>query len=269
MSTSFPFLLSTKAPSSAYALRYASQLTLLTFSCVISFNSLAFSGIYLSDDPEVARLQQQQYEYFKTQCPDDRSNDPYGDKYYQCVQMLYDNWDRDRKNKLDSRPSDSSNKVTTERQKSITNTQSQTEQRVAPWAKNAKSFIVGRLESLKKPKKSKANKNENDTQAPYADSKCAQIKPRANRGLVDWDSVAITNTCKFPIEVITCYYDKGAENKCTLSNTGAWGSPGRIQPGGKIASVSDTRTPQWKVKYVVCNMSGVNNHSKLCLLPKG
>ncbi|KAB2655063.1 hypothetical protein F9K94_21130 [Brucella tritici] len=115
-----------------------------------------------------------------------------------------------------------------------------------------------------------APKKDTDTgRAPYADSKCAQIKPRANRGKIDWDSVAITNTCKFPIEVIACYYDKGAENKCTFSNTGAWGSPGRIQPGGKIASVSDTRTPLWKVKYVVCNMSGVKNHSKLCLLPKG
>lgn len=115
----------------------------------------------------------------------------------------------------------------------------------------------------RKPKKSGG-----DGRAPYADGKCITIK-RSGKGDIDWDFVAIRNLCGFPVQVITCYHDKGDEQRC--SNPYAppgWGTSDTIKPGGTVSSVASASRPGWVVKYFVCNMKDAKKNSLLCLQPK-
>ncbi|MDS7594871.1 hypothetical protein [Agrobacterium tumefaciens] len=101
--------------------------------------------------------------------------------------------------------------------------------------------------------------------APYANDACVKFNQRS-RGKIDWDYVDLTNTCNIPIQVLTCYYLNGEESLCNQRSR--WGVSDTIQPRAKSVGVSSTRTFPFKVRYFVCDMSGVTKHSKLCLLPK-
>ncbi|MBP2235252.1 hypothetical protein J2Z31_001744 [Sinorhizobium kostiense] len=113
----------------------------------------------------------------------------------------------------------------------------------------------------------KQKKTKDDGRAPYADGKCAFLKQRS-RSKIDWDYVTIKNRCNFPIQVLTCYYMKGEEGKCDPSRKSSWGTSDMIKAGGQTAGVSSTKSWPFLVKYFVCDMTAVKNHSKLCLLPK-
>lgn len=102
--------------------------------------------------------------------------------------------------------------------------------------------------------------------APYADNSCVDIKV-AGSGIT-WDSTKLINKCSFPIQVLTCYYDKGERQKCDSFKQRFWGTSSTIAPSGSTGSVSSSKRPGFGVRYFVCDMSGVKNHSKLCLLPK-
>ncbi len=101
-------------------------------------------------------------------------------------------------------------------------------------------------------------------QAPYANDDCVAFKQRS-RGRIDWDYVDVINKCNIPVQVVMCYYMLGDERKC--AGKSAWGTTSTIGSRGKTVSVSDTRSHPYKVKYFVCDMSGVRNNSKLCLRP--
>jgi hypothetical protein len=102
--------------------------------------------------------------------------------------------------------------------------------------------------------------------APYADGNCVSFLP-ATPGGVSWDDVKIANRCKFPVQVIVCYYDKGDEPKCGKSlTTGRWGTTQTIPPGKEIYSVSSASKPRWLARYYVCNMQNAKK-GLLCLLP--
>lgn len=105
-----------------------------------------------------------------------------------------------------------------------------------------------------------------DGRAPYADKSCVDIKV-AGSG-ISWDSTKIFNKCSFPVQVLTCYYDRGDSSKCQSYQAGLWGTSDTIKPRGATSSVSSAKRPGFGVRYIVCNMSGITNSSKLCLLPQ-
>ncbi|WP_406872290.1 hypothetical protein WHT83_20925 [Aminobacter sp. P9b] len=106
-----------------------------------------------------------------------------------------------------------------------------------------------------------------DGRAPYADLSCVDIR-RTGSG-VSWDMTRLTNKCGFPVQVLTCYYDKGERQKCDGYKSGRWGTSDTIKVGSSVASVSSSKRPGFGVRYIVCNMSGITKHEELCLLPKG
>lgn len=115
-------------------------------------------------------------------------------------------------------------------------------------------------------KKSGSDKKKSSSRAPYADKSCADVKS-IGTGPVDWDYTRIYNKCDFPIQVITCYYDEGEPQNCYPARISQYGTSSTIQPNASAPSVTTSRTPQWRVRYFVCNMQGVENNSKLCMLP--
>lgn len=115
-------------------------------------------------------------------------------------------------------------------------------------------------------KKSESDKKKTSSRAPYADKSCADVKS-VGTGSVDWDYTRIYNKCNFPIQVITCYYDDGEPQNCYPARISQYGTSSTIQPNASAPSVTTSRTPQWRVRYFVCNMQGVENNSKLCMLP--
>ncbi len=112
----------------------------------------------------------------------------------------------------------------------------------------------------------KTSKKKSDGRAPYADLGCVDIKSVGSG--VSWDLTKLTNKCSFPIVVLTCYYDKGQRQKCDDYKGGRWGTSNTISAHSSVAGVSSSQRPGFGVRYFVCNMSGIKNHEKFCLLPK-
>ncbi|WP_209601489.1 hypothetical protein [Sinorhizobium kostiense] len=101
--------------------------------------------------------------------------------------------------------------------------------------------------------------------APYGSSDCAEIKPAANRGKLDWDWVVVRNKCSYPIKVLTCYYDTGHDDDCSLASN-RWGLSSVIKPGGTENSVATSQKWPWHVKVIVCDVREKKN--LLCVRPK-
>lgn len=117
--------------------------------------------------------------------------------------------------------------------------------------------------SAKEADKAKAD----ESRAPYADGSCASFRP-AKPGGISWDDVKIYNLCKFPIQVIVCYYDRADTTKCSDTKTaGKWGTTQTITPGEFAYSVASVSKARWLARYYVCDMRNAEG-SKLCLLPK-
>jgi hypothetical protein len=117
------------------------------------------------------------------------------------------------------------------------------------------------------PSKKSKEEKKSDGRAPYADKNCVEIR-RAGSGIT-WDSTRLTNKCAFPIQVLTCYYDKGEQSKCDNYKGGSWGTSNTIKAGSSTLGVSSSKRPDYGIRYFVCNMSGIKKSEKFCLLPKG
>lgn len=103
--------------------------------------------------------------------------------------------------------------------------------------------------------------------APYGSSICAEIKPKPNRGKIDWDWVVVRNICSYPIKVLTCYHDLGREADCQPhGGARGWGSIGTLKPGQSENSVATSKAWPWYVKVVVCDMR--EGSDLWCVLPK-
>ncbi len=106
-----------------------------------------------------------------------------------------------------------------------------------------------------------------ERRAPYGSSACAEIKPKPNRGKIDWDWVVVRNTCSYPIQVLTCYYDVGRDADCKPSaGARGWGLSGTLAPGQSVDSVSTSKAWPWFVKTLVCDMR--QGSDLWCVLPK-
>jgi len=116
------------------------------------------------------------------------------------------------------------------------------------------------------PSKKSNEEKKSDGRAPYADKNCVEIR-RAGSGIT-WDSTRLTNKCAFPIQVLTCYYDKGEQSKCDNYKGGSWGTSNTIKAGSSTLGVSSSKRPDYGIRYFVCNMSGIKKSEKFCLLPK-
>ncbi|APO75251.1 hypothetical protein AM571_CH02442 [Rhizobium etli 8C-3] len=238
-------------------------------SFVVVIPQTTIAGVYYSSDPAVAREERAQYEYFKTQCPDDRENDLYGERYYRCVEDLFDRWQSSRKSKNVARPAPKKERSVRKKEGYIGKSQDAGNltdpANVEPdpdWAGDTRKRIL----DGKGEKEVAVNHNPNRL-APYGASSCAEIKPAPNRGTIDWDWVTVRNKCSYPLKVLTCYYDKGEDARCATHNKNAiWGLSGTINPGGVVTSVATSKQWPWFVKVIVCDMRDGNN--LLCVPPE-
>ncbi|WHO82586.1 hypothetical protein [Rhizobium leguminosarum] len=107
-----------------------------------------------------------------------------------------------------------------------------------------------------------------DNYAPYGDSGCVTIKPAPERGKIDWDWVKVRNKCSYPIKVLTCYYDRGEEERCSPGGNRGWGLSDTIQPGEETTGVATAKRWPWKVSVFVCNMTPLKHNYMYCVPPE-
>ncbi|NKK58817.1 hypothetical protein GFM44_23245 [Rhizobium leguminosarum bv. viciae] len=117
-------------------------------------------------------------------------------------------------------------------------------------------------------KNSKNRGSKNDGRAPYVKQKCVEFRATGTPGTVDWDFGTITNKCKVPVQVLTCFYDKKGPDICDPKSDRHWGVSDTIAPGKKAMTVSTSEHPGWLIKYFVCDMTNAKRDALLCLRPK-